>query len=333
MFRIDRNLTTDDLDKDLRRDVSEGLTSRPRQLPPKWFYDAHGSALFEDITRLPEYYPTRAERAILERHADEIAEAADAETLIELGSGSGIKTRLLLDAMRRHGRLTRFVPADVSGDFLADSAARSAEDFPDIDVHAVVCDFEKHLDLLPLGEDDGPRLVAVLGSTIGNQDPRQRAVFLREIRTILRVGDGLLLGVDLVKDPARLVAAYDDAQGVTAAFNRNVLSVINRELGADFDPMAFDHLAIWNADEEWIEMRLRARDRMRVNVDALDLAVDFVPGEEMRTEVSAKFRREGLGDELEAAGFAPGPWWTDPDDDFALTLAEAVRAPSELRYG
>lgn len=333
MFRIDSNLTTDDLDKALRRDVAEGLTSRPKRLPPKWFYDTHGSALFEDITRLPEYYPTRAERTVLELHADEIAEAAGAETFIELGSGSGVKTRLLLDAMRRHGGLNRFVPVDVSGDFLADSAARLVEEYPDVDVHAVVCDFEEHLDLLPVGEDEGPRLVAVLGSTIGNQDPRQRAVFLRDVRALLRDGDGLLLGVDLVKDPVRLVAAYDDTQGVTAAFNRNVLSVINRELDADFDPMAFDHVAIWNAEEEWIEMRLRARDRMHVHVRAIGLEVDFAAGEEMRTEISAKFRREGLIEELRAAGFVPGPWWTDPEDDFALTLATVVRAPSELRYG
>ena len=333
MFRIDRKLTTGDLDKALRQDVTEGLTFRPKQLPPKWFYDTHGSALFEDITQLPEYYPTRAERTILERHADEIAEVADAKTLVELGSGSGIKTRLLLAAMRRHGRLSRFVPVDVSGDFLAESAARLAEDHPDVEVHAVVCDFEKHLDLLPIGENDQPLLMAVLGSTIGNQAPRQRAVFLREIRTNLHVGDGLLLGVDLVKDPARLVAAYDDAQGTTAAFNRNVLSVINRELDADFDTMAFDHLAIWNTDEEWIEMRLRARENVHVHVGALDLEVDFTAGEEIRTEISAKFRREGLADELETAGFAPGPWWTDPDGDFALTLATAVHAPSELRYG
>lgn len=328
---MEEHLTPADLRASLEADVREGLGHEPRQLPPKYFYDDRGSDLFEQITRLPEYYPTRAERALLERYADEIAEDVDAETLIELGSGSGVKTRLLLDAMRRHGRLTRFVPVDVSGDFLADSAARLAEDHPDVDVHAVVGDFEEHLDLLPVDEDDGPLLLAVLGSTIGNQDPRQRAVFLRDIRTTLRAGDGLLLGVDLVKDPARLVAAYDDAQGVTAAFNRNVLTVINRELGANLDPEAFDHHAVWNADEEWIEMRLRARAPLHVHVSALELDVDFAHGEEMRTEISAKFRREGLADELGAAGFTPGPWWTD--GDFALTLATAVRPPSALRYG
>ncbi|WP_159939794.1 MULTISPECIES: L-histidine N(alpha)-methyltransferase [unclassified Nocardiopsis] len=323
MFRIDRNLTADDLDKALRSDVAEGLTASPKQLPPKWFYDERGSALFEDITALPEYYPTRAERSILELRADDIAGAADAEALIELGSGSGIKTRLLLDAMGRHGRLTRFVPVDVSGDFLADSARRVADDHPGLDVHAVVGDFEEHLGLLPISENGGRQLLAVLGSTIGNQEPGPRDAFLRDIRGVLRRGDSLLLGADLVKDPARLVAAYDDARGVTAAFNRNVLSVINRRLGADFDPDAFDHLARWNAEEEWIEMRLRSRADQRVRVAGLDLEVGFAAGEEMRTEVSAKFRRDGLTAELDAAGFDLTHWWTDPDGDFALTLAAA----------
>ncbi|WP_433698012.1 L-histidine N(alpha)-methyltransferase [Nocardiopsis sp. CA-288880] len=323
MFRIDRNLTADDLDKALRSDVAAGLTAVPKQLPPKWFYDERGSALFEEITGLPEYYPTRAERSILEVRSDEIAAAADAETLIELGSGSGVKTRLLLDAMLRHGRLTGFVPVDVSGDFLAASARGVVDDYPGLDVHGVVGDFEEHLGLLPVGENGGRRLLAVLGSTIGNQEPGPRAVFLRDIRAVLDAGDSLLLGVDLVKDPARLVAAYDDARGVTAEFNRNVLGVVNRRLGADFDPAAFDHVARWNAGEEWIEMRLRARSAQHVRVADLDLEVGFAPGEEMRTEVSAKFRREGLAAELGAAGFEPSHWWTDPAGDFALTLAAA----------
>ncbi|WP_150250236.1 L-histidine N(alpha)-methyltransferase [Nocardiopsis deserti] len=322
MFRIDRNLTADDLDKALRTDVAEGLTARPKRLPPKWFYDERGSSLFEEITALPEYYPTRAERAILELRADEIAAAAGAEALIELGSGSGVKTRLLLDAMRRQGRLTRFVPVDVSGDFLDSSARRVADDHPGLDVHAVVGDFEEHLGLLPVSGEGGRQLLAVLGSTIGNQEPGPRAAFLRAVRAVLRPGDSLLLGADLVKDPARLVAAYDDSQGVTAAFNRNVLAVINHRLGADFDPGAFDHVARWNAEREWVEMRLRSRAGQRVRVAGLDLEVEFASGEEMRTEVSAKFRREGLTAELDAAGFALTHWWTDPAGDFALTLAD-----------
>ncbi|WP_150242185.1 L-histidine N(alpha)-methyltransferase [Nocardiopsis quinghaiensis] len=321
MFRIDRNLTAGDLDKALRTDVAEGLSARPKQLPPKWFYDERGSALFEEITALPEYYPTRAERAILERRADAIAGAADAEALIELGSGSGVKTRLLLEAMGRHGRLARFVPVDVSGDFLASSARRVADDHPGLDVHAVVGDFEEHLGLLPVSSVGERQLLAVLGSTIGNQEPGPRAAFLRDIRGVLDHGDSLLLGADLVKDAARLVAAYDDAQGVTAAFNRNVLSVINHRLGADFDPEAFDHLARWNAEREWIEMRLRSRVDQRVRIADLDLEVDFAADEEMRTEISAKFRREGLVAELDAAGFDLVHWWTDPEGDFALALA------------
>ncbi|NYH54105.1 L-histidine N-alpha-methyltransferase [Nocardiopsis arvandica] len=321
MFRIDRNLTADDLDKALRADVAEGLSARPKRLPPKWFYDERGSALFEEITALPEYYPTRAERAILELRADAVAESADAEALIELGSGSGIKTRLLLEAMGDHGRLNRFVPVDVSGDFLASSARRVADDHPGLDVHAVVGDFEEHLGLLPVASAGERRLLAVLGSTIGNQEPGPRAAFLRDVRGVLGHGDSLLLGVDLVKDAARLVAAYDDAQGITAAFNRNVLNVINHKLGADFDPAAFDHLARWNAEREWIEMRLRSRTDQRVRIADLGLEVDFAAGEEMLTEISAKFRREGLAAELDAAGFDLVHWWTDPDGDFALALA------------
>lgn len=323
MFRIDRNLTADDLDKALRRDVAEGLTAVPKRLPPKWFYDERGSALFEDITGLPEYYPTRAERAILEERSDEIARAAGTGALIELGSGSGVKTRLLLDAMRRHGTLARFVPVDVSGDFLAASARKVADDYPGLDVHAVVGDFEHHLGLLPVREDAGPRTLAVLGSTIGNQEPGPRAAFLGDIRSVLRPGDTFLLGADLVKDPGRLVAAYDDERGVTAEFDRNVLNVINRELGADFDTAEFEHVARWNEKEEWIEMRLRSRVDQRVRVDALDLEVGFDAGEEMRTEISAKFRREGLERELAAAGFDPAHWWTDPDGDFSLSLSTA----------
>nr|WP_246405496.1 L-histidine N(alpha)-methyltransferase [Nocardiopsis algeriensis] len=317
-------MSAGDLDKALRTDVAEGLTSRPKSLPPKWFYDERGSALFEEITRLPEYYLARAERAVLEVRADEIARAADADTLVELGSGSGAKTRLLIDAMGRHGKLERFVPVDVSGDFLAASARRLADDLPHLDVHAVVGDFEQHLGLLPIGEEGGRRMIALLGSTLGNQEPGPRAGLLRAVRAALRPGDSFLLGADLVKDPERLVAAYDDAQGVTASFNRNVLSVLNHRLGADFDPGGFDHVALWDPEREWIEMRLRSRAGRRVHVRELDLEVDFAEGEEMRTEVSAKFRREGLAAELADAGFAPEHWWTDPDGDFSLGLSRAV---------
>ncbi|SNT32017.1 L-histidine Nalpha-methyltransferase [Actinomadura meyerae] len=314
--RMDRFLTADDLAKTLRRDVREGLTATPKTLPPKWFYDERGSALFEEITKLEEYYPTRREREILTARAPEIAVATGARTLVELGAGSGEKTRLLLDALS--GTLRSYVPVDVSGDFLEEAAAGIAADHPGLDVRAVVADYEQHLPLLPGGER---RLVAFLGGTIGNMPPAERIGFLGGVRATLGDGDFLLLGADLVKDPGRLVRAYDDAAGVTAEFNRNVLYVIDRELEADFDPEAFEHVAVWNEAEEWIEMRLRSVRDQRVRVGGLDLEVAFAAGEEMRTEISAKFRRERLEAELGAAGMAVAAFWTDPEGDFSLTLA------------
>lgn len=318
LIKIDRHLTPDDLAKTLRADVREGLTAEPRTLPPKWFYDKRGSELFEEITRLDEYYPTRAERAILRAHADEIAAASGARTLLELGAGSGEKTRRLLDALGAHGTLDRYVPVDVSGAFLVEAAQSIADAYPAIDVHAVVADFGQHLDLLPSA---GPRLIAFLGGTIGNLPPAERTGFLSDLRATMHPDDRLLLGTDLVKDPARLVRAYDDARGVTAEFNRNVLRVINGELSADFDPDAFDHVSRWNPDGEWIEMRLRSVRDQRVHVGDLDLDVDFRAGEDVRTEISAKFRLETLPDELAAAGLSVERHWTDPGGDFALSLS------------
>jgi L-histidine N-alpha-methyltransferase len=318
---IDVNLTTDDLEAALRNDVARGLTAVPKALPPKWFYDDRGSALFEEITRLPEYYPTRREREILTGAAADIADRAAADTLIELGSGTSEKTRLLLDAWAAAGRLRRFVPFDVSEMTLRQASAAVASEYAGIDVHAVVGDFEHHLDRLPVG---GRRCVAFLGSTIGNLVPADRARFLADLRATLAPGDSLLLGVDLVKDTDRLLAAYDDATGVTAEFNRNVLAVINRHLGGDFEPAHFAHVAHWDADHEWIEMRLRADGPMVVRLDALALAVAFAAGEELRTEVSAKFRRGGVERELAAAGFALERWWTDSAGDFALSLSFAA---------
>ncbi|MEU6075035.1 L-histidine N(alpha)-methyltransferase [Micromonospora sp. NPDC047074] len=307
-----------DLGRSLREDVRTGLTAEPKWLPPKWFYDARGSELFEEITRLPEYYPTRAERAVLAERAAVIAELTNAKTLIELGSGSSEKTRLLLDAFTRRGGLGTFVPLDVSVSALCQSTAEIAEDYPGLRVRGIVGDFTRHLDRLPAG---GRRLVLFLGGTIGNLLPAERARFLAAMRAALEPGDWLLLGTDLVKDPAVVVPAYDDAAGVTAEFNRNVLRVVNRELGADFDPAGFAHVALWDAEHEWIEMRLRARRPMRVRV--LDLAVSFAEGEELRTEVSAKFRPAGIAAELGAARFAAHDFWTDPDNLFGVTLARA----------
>ncbi len=317
---LEVHLDDRDLARSLRADVLAGLTTTPKSLPPKWFYDHRGSQLFEEITRLPEYYPTLAERAVLVRRAGDIARITAAKTLIELGSGSSEKTRLLLDALRAHGSLGAFVPLDVSEPALREAAAAIAADYPALDVHGIVGDFTRHLGLLPRG---GTRLIAFLGGTIGNLLPDERARFLAALRAPLEPGEWLLLGTDLVKDPAVLVPAYDDAAGVTAEFNRNVLRVVNRELGADFDPEAFAHVACWDAEHEWIEMRLRAERPMTVRVPALDLTVHFGSDEELLTEVSAKFRREGLERELRAAGFALRRWWTDPGRRFGVSLAEA----------
>lgn len=311
-------LEPQDLERGLRADVRAGLTAGAKWLPPKWFYDSRGSELFEEITRLPEYYPTRAEREVLAAHAADVAALTGAKTLIELGSGSSEKTRLLLDAFTRRGGLGTFVPLDVSVSALLGSTAQIAADYPGLRVRGIVGDFTRQLDRLPTG---GRRLVVFLGGTIGNLLPAERAEFLTAMRAALEVGDWLLLGTDLVKDPSVIVPAYDDAAGVTAEFNRNVLYVINRELGADFDPEAFAHVARWDPEREWIEMRLRATRSMRVRV--LDLSVVFDEGEELRTEVSAKFRPEGVATELGVAGFAASHFWTDPGGLFGVTLARA----------
>jgi L-histidine Nalpha-methyltransferase len=318
---LEFHLDERDLARSLRADAHAGLTATPKWLPPKWFYDARGSDLFEEITRLPEYYPTRAERAILVRRAGDIAEITEAKTLIELGSGSSEKTRLLLDALRAYGTLGAFVPLDVSEAALREAATAIAAAYPELDIHPIVGDFTRHLAYLPRA---GTRMVAFLGGTIGNLLPAERAGFLSALRSTLEPGEWLLLGADLVKDPAVLVPAYDDAAGVTAEFNRNVLRVLNRELDADFDIDAFTHVALWDPAGEWIEMRLRAERPMRVRVPALDLTVDFAQDEELRTEISAKFRRDGLVGELNAGGFALRRWWTDPAGRFGVCLAQAV---------
>jgi L-histidine N-alpha-methyltransferase len=306
----------------LRHDARVGLSANPKWLPPRWLYDARGSELFEQITMLPEYYPTRTERGLLRRTVTQIVARAAVDTLVELGSGSSEKTRLLLDALAATGSLRCFVPLDVSESALRAAISAVAREYPRLVVHGVVGDFTQHLELLPAARS-GRRLVAFLGGTIGNLEPHQRAEFFTALRTALQPGEFLLLGAGLITDPAIMVPAYDDAAGVTAEFNRNVLHVLNRELGADFDVAAFDHVALWDAAHEWIEMRLRARRAMTVQVPALRMRVQFGEGEQMRTEVSGKFRREGLGEELGVAGFADQMWWTDPDDRFALVLAEA----------
>jgi L-histidine N-alpha-methyltransferase len=311
-------LAADSAAQALRKDVRDGLAQTPKSLPPKWFYDSVGSDLFDQITRLPEYYPTRAEAQILRAQSASIAAASGADTLVELGSGTSEKTRLLLDALRDSGSLRRFIPFDVDAGVLNAAGSAIQREYPGIEIDAVCGDFEEHLGKIPR---IGRRLVVFLGSTIGNLTAGPRSEFLSALSDTLQPGDSLLLGTDLVKDVDRLVRAYDDSAGVTARFNRNVLAVVNRELDADFDLDAFEHVARFNADEERIEMWLRAISAQRVRIAALDLDVDFAAGEEMLTEVSCKFRPDGVQAELAAAGLRRTHWWTDPAGDFGLSLS------------
>lgn len=298
-------------------DVRAGLSALPRSIPPVWFYDETGSRLFDRITRLPEYYLARSEKEILGRHAAEIVDVSGARALVEIGSGSSEKTRLLLDAMAAAGRLERIVLLDISEEVLREAASRLGEAY-DVDVHAVVGDF-RH-DLAALG--GGPaKLWAFLGSTIGNFPPSDRRRLLERFHDAMAPADRLLLGTDLRKDPARLVAAYNDGEGVTAAFNLNVLAVLNATLGADFDPAGFDHVAVWDAEHSWIEMRLRSLRAQRVTVADLNMVVDIEEGEEILTEISAKFDSGLLAAELVGAGFDAHRRWTDGAGDFQLTLA------------
>jgi L-histidine N-alpha-methyltransferase len=315
--RVDVHLRPGDLERALADDARRGLTASPKELPPKWFYDDRGSLLFDEITRLPEYYLTRSERSILHARAADIASLCGADTLVELGSGTSGKTRILLDALDTEGCLRRFVPFDVSEGVLRESASRINAEHPALEVHAVVGDFEQHLEELP---DGGRRLIAFLGSTIGNFPPHERARFLADLAACMHEGDTLLVGFDLVKDHARLEAAYNDAAGVTADFNRNVLCVLNRELGAGFHIERFAHVARFDTENEWIEMRLRSEGDQSVRVEALDLDVAFAAGEEIRTEISAKFRQERVRADFAAAGLGTGEWWTDRAGDFALAL-------------
>jgi L-histidine N-alpha-methyltransferase len=317
-FSLDNYLAADAAAQALRHDVRDGLTQSPKSLPPKWFYDSVGSDLFDQITRLPEYYPTRAEAQILRARSGEIATASGADTLVELGSGTSEKTRMLLHALQDSGSLRRFIPFDVDAGTLKAAGAALESEYPGIEIDAVCGDFEEHLGKIPRV---GRRLVAFLGSTIGNLTAGPRAEFLAALSDTLQPGDGLLLGTDLVKDTDRLVRAYDDSAGVTARFNRNVLAVVNRELDADFNVASFDHVARWNGDEERIEMWLRASSPQQITVKALDLTVEFAGGEEMLTEVSCKFRPDGVAQELSRAGLRRTHWWTDPAGDFGLSLS------------
>jgi L-histidine Nalpha-methyltransferase len=317
-YTIDVHLSPEDVQSQMRADALRGLQAPEKSIPPVWFYDERGSRLFEEITRLPEYYPTRAERALLHAHALSIAELAKADTLVELGAGACDKTRVLLTALQQTGSLSRYVPFDVSDEFMRSAATTLSEEFETLDIHLVIGDFHHHLAEIPT---EGRRMIAFLGGTIGNLDPGQRARFLFDLNCSMSSDDCLLLGTDLVKDRNRLVAAYDDAAGVTADFNRNVLHVLNDQLGGDFDPERFRHVALWNEDEQWIEMRLRADDEVEVSLAGAGITVRFEEGEELLTEISAKFTPEGVERELSDAGFVVEEMWGVDEGEFLLSLA------------
>ncbi len=315
--RVEVHLDEEERRASLLRDASQGLQAPGKHLPPVWFYDEVGSRLFDTITRLDAYYPTRVERALLAKYADEIAALASAASLVELGSGTSDKTRVLIEAMSDQGDLRSYIPFDVSETTLRRAADELAVSYPGITIHGVIGDFHRHIDRIP---GSGRRLFAFLGGTIGNLRPSERQDFYTRLRSTMRDGDSFLMGADLLKDRRRLVAAYDDPEGITAEFNLNVLSVLNRELGCDFDPQRFSHLAIWNEAEGWMEMRLRSLADQTVEVGALGLSITFSEGEDLLTEISAKFDLDSLLDELSRAGLSVEAVWGDPGE-YALTMA------------
>lgn len=317
---IEVDLPADGALAGMREDVREGLSCPFKELPPKYFYDERGSELFERITEQPEYYPTAAERSILAERSAEIAAAAHPKTLIELGSGAASKSRVLLDAIRAAGTLETFVPVDISEEITRRVADELIGEYPGMNVRGIVCDYETHLERIPRPEG---ALIAFLGGTVGNFRPGPRRSFLARIATLMYPGDRFLLGTDLVKDAATLEAAYNDPAGVTAEFNKNVLHVLNRELDANFDPDAFEHVAFWDEDNEWIDIRLRARTEQFVDLRALDMRAHFARNEEMRTEISTKFTRERIEASYEDAGLELVEWWLDPEERYALSLARA----------
>ncbi|MGB9184740.1 MAG: L-histidine N(alpha)-methyltransferase [Solirubrobacteraceae bacterium] len=321
--QVDSWLTEDD-ERSLANDVLDGLTRPFKELAPKHFYDARGSELFEQICELPEYYPTRTELAILRARAADIVAATGAGELVELGSGASDKARVLLDAMSQAGTLSRYIPLDVSATVVQDAARTLTDEYEGLQVHGVVGDLERHLEYVP-SAGQSPRLVAFLGGTIGNFPPGTRRGVLAKIATLLGPDDRLLLGTDLVKDPALIEAAYNDSAGVTAEFNRNLLHVVNRELDADFAPESFSHVAFFDRRHEWVEMRLRARRPCSVLIGDLNLRVEFAAGEELRTEISCKFTRGRVAGDLSAAGLELESWFTDEAHLFGISVARVTR--------
>jgi L-histidine N-alpha-methyltransferase len=320
-YTISVHQSPDEARQRMREDALRGMRATAKSIPPVWFYDERGSRLFEEITRLPEYYPTRAERHLLEQHAVAIAELSKADTLVELGAGACDKTRILLSALQEVGTLERYVPFDVSDEFLRGAASSLSSEYGSLAVHLVIGDFHQHLAEIPT---EGRRMIAFLGGTIGNFDPSQRARFLFDLNCSMSSDDSLLLGTDLVKDRGRLVAAYDDAAGVTADFNKNVLNVLNEQLSGNFDLAQFAHVALWNEEDQCIEMRLRANEATGVRLDEAGLQVQFAQCEELLTEISCKFTPERVADELNAAGFVVDGSWGGPEGEFLLTLAHPL---------
>ncbi len=304
---------------ELAADTRQGLIGTPKQLSSKYFYDARGSELFEDITRLPEYYLTRAEAEILTLYADEMMDAIKPVELVELGSGYSVKTRLLLEALRRAGTGTLYVPFDISEAAIRDAAETLSGHYPWLTIEGLVGDFPSDLPKIP---HSGRRLVTFLGSTIGNFRSQERVEFYRSVGAVLEPADGLLVGLDLVKDVETLLAAYNDSAGVTAEFNKNILHVLNRELGANFPVDDFEYVVKWVAPSECVAMGLRATRAMDVTVADLDLTIHLAKGEEIHDEVSCKFRYDVVVAEASAAGLSVGGWWTDTEDRFAVALLQ-----------
>ena len=317
-LRVENYLDEGYFDRALRSDVLAGLQKTPKRLPPKWFYDDRGSELFEQITRLTEYYPTEAERSILSARANDIALASGADTLVELGSGAADKTRVLLDGLSSTGQLRGFVPFDVSEGILRSSSVALLDEYADLVIDGVVGDFEHHLGKIPR---EGKQLIALLGGTVGNFYPEHRKQFLTEVVEGMKPGDTFLLGTDLVKDVDRLELAYNDPQGITAEFNKNVLAVLNDRVDANFDMDAFEHLATFDTTNEWIDIRLRSLVDQEVRVEGLDLDISFTAGEELETEISSKFRKERVEEIVAEVGLELIEWWTDERGDYALSLS------------
>ncbi|MBI1352364.1 MAG: L-histidine N(alpha)-methyltransferase [Actinomycetales bacterium] len=305
-----------DLDSPLAMDVRIGMTRYPKRLPPRWLYDETGSRLFDEITRLPEYYPTEAERHILREHAAEIVHLSGATTVVELGSGTSDKTTTLLDAFAAQQSLRAFVPVDVSVEVLNEATHRLRARYPWVDVTPVVADFTESLPI-PVG---GTRLVAFLGGTLGNFYPDERRLFLEHLARATTSGDYILLGTDIVKSADRLIAAYADEAGVTERFILNVLNVINNELDARFEPGTFQYIPIWDAPNTRMDLRLRSLCDQQVPIPGARVTASFSEGEEIRVEISTKFRITDVAEECAAVGLAPIRTFTDPAGDFALTL-------------